>query len=130
MIMIEINEELKQLIENNIIAFASVDETGKPHNIAVGSSRIISKNQIIVTDNFMKETIQNILKNNNVSLVVWNTDWKDIKDCYGYEFIGTAEYFTSGKCFEIIKNRYKREGKNFRAKGAILITVNKIKKLT
>ena len=127
--MVEINKELKQLVENNIVAFASVDETGKPHNIAVGSSRVVSKNQIIVTDNFMKETTQNILKNNNVSLVVWNTNWEDRKDCYGYEFIGTAEYFTSGKWLEIIKNRYKSEDKDFPAKGAILITINRIKKL-
>ncbi len=126
--MVEIIEKLKQLIENNIMAFASVGETGKPHNIAVGSSKVVSKNQIVVTDNFMEETTKNIL-NNNISLVVWNTDRENRKDCYGYEFMGAAEYFTSGKWIENIRDRYKNEGKNFPAKGAILITINEIKKL-
>jgi len=126
--MIEINEELKQLVENNIVAFASVDEAGKPHNIAVAYPKVVSKNQIIITDNFMKETIQNILKNNSISLVVWNTDWEDIKDCYGYELRGTIKYFTSGKWHDFVKNMKKNKG--LPAKGAILITVNKIKKLT
>ncbi len=126
--MIEINEELKQLIENNIVAFASVNEADKPHNIAVAYPKVVSKNQIILTDNFMEETIQNILKNNNVSLVVWNADWEDIKDCYGYELRGIVEYFTSGKWHDFVKNMDKNKG--LPAKGAILITVEKIKQLT
>jgi len=125
--MVEIIEELKKLIEDNIVAFASIDETGKPHNIAVAYPKVISKDQIIITDNFMKETTQNTLKNNNVSLVVWNTDWEDIKDCYGYEVRGSAEYFTSGKWHDFVKNMDKNKG--LPAKGAILITLNKIKKL-
>ncbi len=126
--MIEINEELKQLIEYNIVAFATVNKAGKPHNIAVAYPKVVSKNQIVITDNFMKETTQNILKNNNVSLVVWNTNWEDIKDCYGYEMRGIAEYFTSGKWHDFVKSMDKNKG--LPAKGAILITIEKIKKLT
>ena len=125
--MVEITSEIKKLIENNIVALASVDKVGKPHNIAVAYPKVVSENQIIITDNFMRETTQNIVENKNLSLVVWNTDWKDIKDCYGYELRGTVEYFTSGKWVNFVKKMDKNKG--LPARGAILITLTKIKKL-
>jgi predicted pyridoxine 5'-phosphate oxidase superfamily flavin-nucleotide-binding protein len=125
--MAEINEELKDLIEKNVVALASIDESGKPHCIVVAYPKIVSKNQVVITDNFMKETVQNILKNNNISLIVWNTDWDDIEDCYGYEVRGVVEYFNSGKWHDFVKNMDKNKG--LPAKGAIVVTVNKIKKL-
>ncbi len=56
--MIEINEELKKLIEENVLAFATVDENGNPHCIAVAFAKVVSKNQILVTDNYMVETVK------------------------------------------------------------------------
>ena len=56
MILIETNKELKKLIEENALAFATVDENGNPHCIAVGFIKVISKNQILVADNYMVET--------------------------------------------------------------------------
>ena len=58
----KITEEIKKIIEENIAALASVNESGKPHTIAVAYPKVISENQILITDNFMKETIQNIQK--------------------------------------------------------------------
>jgi len=125
MIMIEINEELKKLIEENDLAFATIDENGNPHCIAVGFCKVVSKNQILVTDNYMIETIKNIQQNPNVALTVWNKDWKE--NCIGYELRGTAEYFTNGKWYERIKQIPENKGEP--CKGAILITIDKIKKL-
>jgi predicted pyridoxine 5'-phosphate oxidase superfamily flavin-nucleotide-binding protein len=128
-IVSDMDKQLKHLVEDNTGALASINEEGMPHNIAVGSSRVVSENQILVTDNFMEETIQNILKNKNVSLVFWNTDPEKKKDCRGCEFRGTAEYFTSGEWVEGIRERYKSQCKNLPAKGAVLITVNETKRL-
>ncbi|MBU1199493.1 MAG: pyridoxamine 5'-phosphate oxidase family protein [Nanoarchaeota archaeon] len=121
--MIEISSELKKLIEGNVLAFATVDETGNPHCIAVGDVKVISSNQILVGDNYMAETIRNINKNNNVALVVWNKEWE--KEGIGFELKGTVEIFKKGKWIEKVKEIHK----GFPAKCAILITVNKIKKL-
>ena len=73
----------------------------------------------------MVETRKNIQQNPNVALSVWNKNWKE--KCVGYELNGTAEYFTSGKWYEMIKQI--PENKEEPCKGAILITINKIKKL-
>ena len=125
MIMVEITVELKNLIEENALAFATIDEKENPHCIAVAFVKVVSKNQILVTDNYMVETRKNIQQNPNVALSVWNKNWKE--KCVGYELNGTAEYFTSGKWYEMIKQI--PENKEEPCKGAILITINKIKKL-
>jgi len=121
--MAEITEELKDLIEGHALGFATVDESGNPHNIAVGDVKIVSKNQVIIGDVYIVETTKNIKKNNNVSLVVWNKDWEE--NCTGYELKGTAEYFSEGKWVEMAKKIHE----GFPIKGAIIVTINKIKKL-
>ena len=123
--MAEINKELKKLIEENALALATIDKKGNPHCIAVGYVKVVSKNQILISDNYILETTRNISKNPNVSLAVWNKEWKET--CIGYELIGTAEYFKEGKWKEMIKQFPINKGEP--CKGAFLITINKIKSL-
>ena len=121
--MIKINPELKKLIEENAIAFATVGEDGNPHCIAVGDVKVVSENQVLVGDNYMEETIDNLQRNPNVALVVWNKEWQE--NCIGFELRGTAQYFTEGSWVEMVKKIHQ----GFPAKGAILVTITKIKKL-
>ena len=114
-----INNKLKDLIEKNAMSLATVSYRS-PHVIGVAFVKIISKNQILVTNNCMNVTINNLKKNNNVALAVWDKDWN------GYQMLGTAKYFTSGKWMDFVKKM--PENKNEKPKGAILITINKIKK--
>lgn len=118
-----ITSEAKKIIEENAIALATVDENGNPHCIAVGDVRVVSKNKILIGAIYIIETVKNIKQNNNVSLAVWNRNWE--KECIGYELKGKAEYFSSGKWLEKVKEIHK----GFSPKGAILITVSEIKKL-
>jgi len=121
-----INEGMKKMIEENAMGLATTDKKGNPHNIAVAYVQVINKDQLLVSDNYLKETIENIKANSNVSLVVWAKNWKEA--CMGYELKGTAEYFTEGKWIEEIKKIPINEGEP--SKGAILVTVNKIKTLS
>ena len=123
---IEINENMKKMInESLIMALATVNKNREPHNIAIGFAQVISKNQLLISDNWINESIENIKSNQNVALAVWNKDWK--KACVGYEFKGKAEYFTSGKWIGEIKKLPINKGEP--CKGAILVTINKIKLL-
>lgn len=92
---------IKNLIEENALALTTINLEGKPHNIAVEFVKVRSSNQLLISDNYLVETIANIKKNTNVALPVWNADWKD--KCISYGLKGTAEYFTSGKWLEAIK---------------------------
>ena len=110
-----INKKLRNLIEKNVLVLATAGK-GKPHCIAVGDAKVVSKNQIIIGDNYMKETIKNIKKNKNISLIVFKGN--------AYELKGTAEYFIKGKWFEMAKKIHEE----YPTKGAILVNINKIKK--
>ncbi|GAF98294.1 unnamed protein product [marine sediment metagenome] len=119
--MIKVSEEIKKLIKENPLAFATVDEAGNPNVIGVAYVKVVSKNQILITDNYMKQTEKNLQKNNNVCLAVWDKNWN------GYKLVGKAKYFTSGKWKKFVEEM--PENKDLSAKGAILVTINKIKKL-
>lgn len=121
----EINEGMKKMIEENILALATVDKKGEPHNIAVGFVKVISKNQLLISNNWFVETIENIKENKNVSLAVWARNWEE--NCISYEFRGKAEEFTSGKWLEEIKKI--PINKDEPCKSAIVVTINKIKVL-
>ncbi|MFH1752468.1 MAG: pyridoxamine 5'-phosphate oxidase family protein [archaeon] len=123
--MVEINLEIKKLIESNALAFATVGSLGKPHCIAVGFVKVVSENELILTDNYMLETVKNIQLNSSVALTVWNQDWKE--KTVGFELKGIAEYFLQGKWFDFVKKIPENKGEP--CKGAILITVKKIKRL-
>jgi predicted pyridoxine 5'-phosphate oxidase superfamily flavin-nucleotide-binding protein len=122
---LEINEGMKEMIEKNALGFATVDKNGNPHNIAVGYVKVVSKNELLISDNYFQETSENIKNNSNVSLVVWRSDWEE--NCVGYELSGKAEYFTSGKWLDAIKKI--PENKDAPRKGAILVKLNKMKVL-
>ena len=114
------------MIEENALGLATIDKNGNPHNIAVGYVKVVSDNQLVISNNYLKETLDNIKVNPNVSLVVWHKNWKET--CVGYELKGKAEYFTTGKWIDFIKKIPINEGEP--CKGAILVTIDKIKVLT
>ncbi len=120
--MIEINPKAKKIIEGNYVAFATVDKSCKPNVIAVACVKVVEKNKILITDNFMKHTKENLENNNNVCLAVWNQ--KEV----GYKLIGKAKYFSEGKWLEFVKQMPANKG--FPAKGAILVTISKIIELS
>ena len=120
-----INSGVKKIIEENALGLATTDKNGNPHNIAVGYVQVVSENQILISDNWLEETIENINSNTNVALVVWVSNWKE--NCIGFELRGKAEYFTKGKWIEKIKKLPINQREP--CKGAILVTINKIKSL-
>lgn len=119
--MLKIHKKAKKIIEENYMAFATVDKNCKPNVIAVACAKVVEKNKILITDNFMKHTKDNLKENNNVCLAVWNDKEE------GYKLIGKAKYFFNGKWLNFAKQM--PENKGFPTKGAILITVLKLMEL-
>jgi len=92
----------------------------KPNAIAVACAKVVG-DKIIITDNFMNQTVKDLRKNNRVCLLVWNKKWQ------GYKIIGRAEYHQSGKWKKFVENM--KENKGLPAKGAILVNIEKTIKL-
>lgn len=116
--MSTITPEAKEIIEGNPVAIATVTPEGKPNVIGVAYVKVVNDSQILVTDNYMNQTLEDIENSPNVAVLGWN------KKMDGYKLLGTAEYFTSGEWIDRIKSM--PENKNMPAKGALLITVSKI----
>jgi predicted pyridoxine 5'-phosphate oxidase superfamily flavin-nucleotide-binding protein len=120
-----INEGMKKMIEENAMGLATISEDGKPHNIAVGFIQVVEEDILVISDNYLEETIKNLKSNPNVALVVWAENWKE--HCIGYEVTGVAEYFTEGEWINFIKKIPINEGEP--CKGAIVVKVNHVKVL-
>ena len=119
--VVVINSKIKSIIENNPLALATVNANNTPNVIGVACVKVISKDQILITDNFMKQTRKNILTNPSVCTAVWDKEWN------GYKLIGKATYHTTGKWKNKIKSIPENNG--LAAKGAIVVKISKIIKL-
>lgn len=110
-------KEIKKIIEKNVLILAT-SKNNKPHLIVVADVKVTG-NEIVITDNYMKET-KNNLRNKNIALLLLNKN-------QGYELRGEAKYFSSGKWLEFVKKL--KENKGFKPKGAIVVKIKKIKRL-
>jgi len=115
-----ITEEIKKIIEENVVALASIDNEGNPYCIAVAYVKV-KDDKIVITANYMNTTLENIKNNPNVCLIAWDKDWK------GYQIKGKAEYFEEGEWMDFVKAI--PENKDEPCKGALVVEINNIKKL-
>ena len=117
--MIQITPEITEIIENNPVAFATVGLDGGPHCVAVAEVKVVSDSQILIGDNYMVTTKNNLKKDSRVALVVWNEERE------GFRLRGSADYFSDGKWLKMVKEIHK----GYPAKGAILVKFSEITKL-
>ena len=114
----EIND-IKDKLERATIAVATVNNKGNPHNIAIMYAKV-KDGKIIITNNYMKKTINNIKNNSNVSLVFWEGE-------KGWRIDGKVEYYDSGVWLDFVKALEENKGEP--ANGALVVNVKEIKEL-
>lgn len=114
------NKDVKRIIEENPIAFATVNLDGSPHVIAVAYVKV-KDDKIIITNNYMTTAVANFKKNKMISLAVWNKKWD------GYRIEGEANYFEEGEWFDFVKSI--KENEDEPCNGAVVIDIKEIKKL-
>jgi predicted pyridoxine 5'-phosphate oxidase superfamily flavin-nucleotide-binding protein len=113
-----IDVQLKRMIENNPVALATIMPDGRPNVISVAYVKVIDKKQLLITDNYMNQTLKDLQKDPHIVALVWSRDLK------GAKMIGTAKYFDRGIWWEQVKRIPANKG--FPVKGAVLITIDKI----
>lgn len=113
--MINLNQFV-EILENNPLTLATVDDAEQPNLAVVADVKVISKNELLIAHNEMVKTIVNIKNQPKVCLTCFNKDWQ------GVRIYGEASYFNDGPYFEQIVKLFETE--TVHPKGAILITVN------
>jgi predicted pyridoxine 5'-phosphate oxidase superfamily flavin-nucleotide-binding protein len=120
--MAKITDEMKDIAaKTKGFALATVTKDGDPHVIPVGFAKVLSDDELLLVDVFMKKTLENMRANPKVAVSVW--DYDGLK---GYEFKGNARIETSGKAFEESVTMVKSVFPQFDAKGAVIVKVDSI----
>ena len=122
--MAKITQEMKEVIEKTRgWAFATSTKDGVPNVVPIHFVKLISDDEILFVDVFMKKTLENIKNNPSVALSVW--DW-DAKPRRGYQFKGEARIETSGKLFEEGVKVVKAINPELEPKGVVIVKVKSI----
>jgi predicted pyridoxine 5'-phosphate oxidase superfamily flavin-nucleotide-binding protein len=111
-------QDIKDKLENSTIAVSTINKD-KPHTIFILFPKVLD-GKIIITDNYMKTTVENIKNNPNICLAFFVEE-------KGWRINGKAKYESSGKYLDFVKNL--PENKGLPAKGAIVVEVEEIKEL-
>jgi predicted pyridoxine 5'-phosphate oxidase superfamily flavin-nucleotide-binding protein len=118
--MASITPEMKGIIENTrVFALATATKEGEPNVAAIACVRVLSDDELLIMDNYMLKTRQNIETNPKVAIAAWAGG-------KGYQFKGRARVETSGKIFEEGAAWVKSRDPNLNSKAAVIVKVDEI----
>ena len=113
------DEMVKVLEEAGLWVLATADGEGVPNAVPIRWTKVLANDTLMLVDNFMKKSVDNIAVNPNIAISVW-------KDTTGYQFKGTARIETSGVNFENGKKMVLEGNPKLNPKGVIILRVDSI----
>lgn len=120
--MVKITEEMKEVAKKaKGWAVATATKEGEPNVVSIGFGKVISDDEILLMDVFMKKTEENIKANPKIALSVW-----DMGTLKGYQFKGNARIETSGAAFDEGSKMIKAMAPQFSPKAAVVVKVESI----
>lgn len=106
------------LIENNPCHIATINLDNTPNLSVASDIKVLDDETILISNNEMVHTPDNIIKNENIVLTSFDGSWR------GLRLTGKASYFTQGNYFDICNKFFKNE--NVTPKGAIVVKIKSI----
>ena len=120
--MTKITEEMKEVVAKaRTPVLATSTPNGKPNAVPIAFTKILSDDEILLMDNFMNKTRQNIDQNPMVAVSVWAIDAPA-----GYQFKGKARIETSGEIYEEGAKWVQSKMPQVAPKAAIILKVDEI----
>jgi len=99
-IMVKLTPEVREVIQNQKpLPIATADKNGKPNVIFVGMWKFIDDETIMIVDNFLNKTANNIKENPKLSMVGYDGESKK-----SYQIKGSVDYLEKGDHFEEAKS--------------------------
>lgn len=115
----ELSNKQKELFSHiEFVVFSTSNTLNQPRSIIVQVNKA-EDDRIIITDNEMRITRENLLKNDKVFILAFEKDYS-----YCLKISGKAEYKTSGEYFDFVKSLETNKG--FRPKGVIITRIESI----
>jgi predicted pyridoxine 5'-phosphate oxidase superfamily flavin-nucleotide-binding protein len=113
-------KEMMEALEKDLVFLATASPDGVPNVVPIGFARPIDEDNILIADNYMNKTRQNLDKNPQISLVT-----KDATKC-PFQFKGKVFIYESGKYFDIVTEWGENAMTKLTPKAAILMKVEEI----
>jgi predicted pyridoxine 5'-phosphate oxidase superfamily flavin-nucleotide-binding protein len=122
--MTRLTQDMKDVMEKTRgYAVATCTKDGLPNVVPIHFVKILSDDEVMLADIFMKKTFANIEENPSVAISVW--DW-DVKPRKGYQFKGTPRIETSGRIYDMAVEMVKAEKPDLTPKSAIVVKITDI----
>ena len=105
------------LIEGNPCHIATVNSDNTPNLSVASDIKVLDDETILISNNEMIHTPDNIIANHNVVLTFFSDKWA------GLRLTGVASYYTQGEYFDVCNKYFNNETAT--PKGAIIVKVIK-----
>ena len=124
--MAMITEEMKRVVEEaRVFAVATANKDGEPNVVPIAFGKVLGEEEILLVDNFMNKTMENLKTNPRAAVSVWKAG-----DSKGYQFKGDVRIETSGRNFEGGVKMVKAKEPKLSPKAAVIVTVKSIYSIT
>ena len=122
--MAKLTQDMKDVMEKTRgYSIATCTKEGIPNVVPIHFVKILSDDEIMLADIFMKKTFENIQQNPVMAISAW--DW-DVKPRKGYQFKGEPRIETSGKIFDMAVAMVKEEKPDLTPKSAVVVKITDI----
>ena len=122
--MAKLTQDMKDVMEKTRgYAVATCTKDGIPNVVPIHFIKILSDDEIMLADIFMKKTFENIQHNPVMAVSFW--DW-DAKPRKGYQLKGTPRIEPSGKNYDMAVEMVKKEKPDLTPKSAIVLKIEDI----
>jgi predicted pyridoxine 5'-phosphate oxidase superfamily flavin-nucleotide-binding protein len=105
-----------------VFIMATASKDGEPNGVPMGLARIFSDDEILIVDNFMNKTRQNLAENPRVAVSFWSAKTHG----GGYQCKGTAQVLTSGAKFDTAMEWVKSRKPPHTPKAMVFVKVDAV----
>jgi predicted pyridoxine 5'-phosphate oxidase superfamily flavin-nucleotide-binding protein len=122
--MAKMNQRMKEIFKMPQAAVvATATKEGLPNAVPVTMKKLLDDETVLIADNFLNKTLENMKKNPQVAITFWDK-------IEGYQLKGTVSVKTSGQVFEEtakwVEERAKALNMPLKAKGAVVFKIDEI----
>jgi len=122
--MAKLTQDMKDVMEKTRgYSVATCTKAGIPNVVPIHFVKILSDDEIMLADIFMKKTFENIQQNPVVAISFW--DW-DVKPRKGYQLKGEPRIETSGSIYDMAVEMVKKEKPDLAPKSAVVVKLTDI----
>lgn len=115
--MPKLNEAVKSVIaKTKIFPVATASKNGVPNVVPFAFVKVYDEDTILLADNFMNKSLNNLKENPEMAICVWDTESNQ-----SYQIKGPVTIVTSGKVFEETVQWVKGVMEQMAPKSALLL---------